>query len=404
MFRDPADLDVTFRFAEVSALLGNFESAVSALERMLLFNPDLPRVRLELGVLYFRLGSYALARTYLTRALESEDVPTEVQARVEVFLAEIDERLSPHQFSGSIYSGLRYQSNANSGPSSTAVRAAGVDAVLDSQFTRKSDGNVFVSGNVQYLFDTQTQEATVWETTGFFYVTEQEREDQVDLLLFALDVGPRASLPSDLVPGASVRPYLTTDQIWLGKSHFLQSVGIGVTVDKQYPGNASTEIDFRFRIRDFESNSANATATGQNGAETQLRIGGNYVPAERWTLGGFGQVRKQEAKKDKNGNIEYLLSVTAARNYVAPFALTDAPWTSSFTTSLAYTRYDVPDPLVDPGKTRREHEYRMNFLTAVPISNDWTIIGTLARTVQDANLANFRFRNNAATIGASWRF
>ena len=181
MFRDPADLDVTFRFAEVSALLGNFESAVSALERMLLFNPDLPRVRLELGVLYFRLGSYALARTYLTRALESEDVPTEVQARVEVFLAEIDERLSPHQFSGSIYSGLRYQSNANSGPSSTAVRAAGVDAVLDSQFTRKSDGNVFVSGNVQYLFDTQTQEATVWETNGFFYVTEQEREDQVDI-------------------------------------------------------------------------------------------------------------------------------------------------------------------------------------------------------------------------------
>ena len=63
MFRDPADLDVTFRYAEVSALLGNFEAAVSALERMLLFNPDLPRGRLELGVLYFRLGSFALART-----------------------------------------------------------------------------------------------------------------------------------------------------------------------------------------------------------------------------------------------------------------------------------------------------------------------------------------------------
>ena len=31
MFRDPADLEVTFRYAEVSALLGNFEAAVSAL-------------------------------------------------------------------------------------------------------------------------------------------------------------------------------------------------------------------------------------------------------------------------------------------------------------------------------------------------------------------------------------
>ena len=32
--------------------------AISALERMLLVNPDLPRVRLELAVLYYRLGSF----------------------------------------------------------------------------------------------------------------------------------------------------------------------------------------------------------------------------------------------------------------------------------------------------------------------------------------------------------
>lgn len=275
LFRDPADLDVTFRYAEVSALLGNFEAAVSALERMLLFNPDLPRVRLELGVLYFRLGSFALAPTYLTRALEAEEIPSEVQARVEVFLAEIDRRLSPHQFSGSIYSGLRYQTNANSGPSSTAVRANSLDATLSEQFTEKSDPNAFVSGNVRYLFDTQTQAGTVWETNGFFYATEQQDEDQVELVLFAVDAGPRAALPSDVLPGTFIRPYATADQIFLGDSHFLQSVGIGVTVTKAYPGNASTEVDFRFRLRDFDSSSANTTATGQNGSETQLRIGGN---------------------------------------------------------------------------------------------------------------------------------
>ena len=108
-------------------------------------------------------------------------------------------------------------------------------------------------------------------------------------------------------------------------SHFLQSVGVGVTVTKEYPGNASTEVDFRFRLRDFDSSSTNTTATGQNGSETQLRIGGNYMPAERWTLGGFGQIRKQEADEDKNQNIEYLASVTVARNYFAPFAMTEAP-------------------------------------------------------------------------------
>ena len=128
------------------------------------------------------------------------------------------------------------------------------------------------------------------------------------------------------------------------------------------------------------------------------------MPAERWTLGGFGQIRKQEADEDKNQNIEYLASVTVGRNYLAPFALTEAPWTSSLTASLGYTRFDQPDPLVDSGRARAEQEVRVDFLTAVPITDDWTIIGTLARTVQDANLPNFEFNNNAATIGASWRF
>src|SRR5947209_2205835 len=57
MLRNPANLDVTFAYADLSARLGDNEAAVAALERMLLFNPSLARVNLELGVLYFRMGS-----------------------------------------------------------------------------------------------------------------------------------------------------------------------------------------------------------------------------------------------------------------------------------------------------------------------------------------------------------
>ena len=157
LFQDPGNLDLTFRFAEVAVQVGNFEAAISALERMLLYNSNLPRVRLELGVgvLYYRLGSYALARAHLTRAIEGPDVPDVVRERVEVLLAEIEKRLSPSQLSGSIYGGWRYQPNANSGPGSTAVRAAGFDAALDGNFTSKADNNAFLSGTVRHIYDGQ---------------------------------------------------------------------------------------------------------------------------------------------------------------------------------------------------------------------------------------------------------
>ena len=62
MLRRPADLDVLFKFATIATKTGDYEGAISALERMLLVNPDLPRVRLELAVLYYRLGSFEVSK------------------------------------------------------------------------------------------------------------------------------------------------------------------------------------------------------------------------------------------------------------------------------------------------------------------------------------------------------
>ena len=51
MLKQPANLDVLFKFATLASQTGDLEGAISALERMLLIDANLPRVRLELGVL-----------------------------------------------------------------------------------------------------------------------------------------------------------------------------------------------------------------------------------------------------------------------------------------------------------------------------------------------------------------
>jgi hypothetical protein len=60
---------------------------------MLLFNPNLPRVQREIGALYYRTGSYDLARDYFERAAEGNP-PPEVRANVEQYLAEIEKSQS----------------------------------------------------------------------------------------------------------------------------------------------------------------------------------------------------------------------------------------------------------------------------------------------------------------------
>src|SRR5437588_7669813 len=107
--RDPGNLDVAFAYADAAAKLGDNEAAVSALERMLLFNPNLPRVQLELGALYFRLGSFDAAQGYFEKALAANP-PPDVKARVETYLAQIAQRSSPEHFGGLLFFGAQYQS------------------------------------------------------------------------------------------------------------------------------------------------------------------------------------------------------------------------------------------------------------------------------------------------------
>src|SRR5262245_59354723 len=89
---NPADPQVLARFASLAVQAGNLEGAISALERLLLVDGDLPDVKLELGVLYFRLGSFAAARGYLEGAKASPTASAPTVARASRYLGEIPQQ------------------------------------------------------------------------------------------------------------------------------------------------------------------------------------------------------------------------------------------------------------------------------------------------------------------------
>lgn len=89
--RRPTDLQALYRLANLAVQVGEYVDAISMLERMLLLAPELPRVRLELAVLYYHKGAYEAARFYVEAVLEGA-VPPEVRIRAEKLLEEIDRR------------------------------------------------------------------------------------------------------------------------------------------------------------------------------------------------------------------------------------------------------------------------------------------------------------------------
>ncbi len=414
MLADPSNLDKSFKYAELGIRIGDYEAAISALERMLLYNPDLPRVRLELGVLYFRLGSYAIARAYLTRAVVGDNVPDDVRARVAVFLDEIDSRLSNHRFSGSVFGGLRYQNNANAGPERAAISLAGApggQSTLDPQFTQKMDWNVFVSANFSHIYDPQVHSGDVLESNLLIYASQQKNQHQLDLVFSELTVGPRGQFLREFIENASWRPHVVASVVNLDGSPYYYSYGAGVDVDKQFTDRTNGSVTTSVVRKKYRADGGRLTARLQDGTETDVEFNVRHKALDNLlltTTAGYTNLDTSQPNpvtaNNPNGNTEFAFGIGAILTYASPDNVDTGPWTTSLTGTVLYSRYHSPDTTIDALKKRKDTELRASLLTSVPVNKDWSITTTLARTVVDSNFSNFTYTNWAASVGASMRF
>jgi tetratricopeptide (TPR) repeat protein len=89
MLAQPGNLELVMAYAGAATRAGDYEGAVAAYEGVLLTDPDQPRIKLELGILYFRLKSYEMSRSYLEAALKSTVLSAEVRRPAEQLLAKM---------------------------------------------------------------------------------------------------------------------------------------------------------------------------------------------------------------------------------------------------------------------------------------------------------------------------
>lgn len=403
MMADPSNLDKTFTFASAAIAVGDFEGAVGALERMLIINPNLPRVRLELGVLYYRLGSFEVARTYLATALQAKDMPPEVRQRAERVLAEIDRHRNPSKFSGSVMGGVRFQTNANASPSRGEVRVGGIDAVLTNQFRATSDFNVFAAANLAHLYDLGTQSGDAIDTRVALYGARQFKRTDVDLLYLALSTGPRLVVAPDSIEGLSVRPNVGVEFVALGGYREYVSFGGGVSVDKRIEkGLLSVALDWRRRR--YHDSTVRQLNGLRNGNEIALRVGidREILPWLAATA-GFGYTRFL-APQGFNAYGEWSFSAGLIATHDL-FGFVPGRATSlSLNAAYLLDDYSVPDVTIDPATTRKDREWRFSATMNVPVIDEISLVGQIGASLRSSSLPNYRYTNVYTMLGVALRF
>jgi tetratricopeptide (TPR) repeat protein len=88
-YHHPDDVGAALAYAEEAVKIGDYEAAIPPLERILMFNPALPEVRLEVGVLYYLLDSKDMAKKQLSLVVNDAKANESLKERAHSYLAKL---------------------------------------------------------------------------------------------------------------------------------------------------------------------------------------------------------------------------------------------------------------------------------------------------------------------------
>ncbi len=417
MLRNPANLDATFAYADVSSRLGDYEAAVSALERMLLFNPNLPRVQLELGALYFRMGSYDLARDYLAKAAAANP-PPEVRARIAEYMAQIEKATSRHHLSGYVFLGGQYQSDANVAPGSPLILSPIGAVLLNSQFLKQSSGSVFASGSLLYSYDLEDQRRNSIDVTAVGYLNRyfNSNVNRLDLDLLEVTGGPRVNFPNGGLLGsvfASVKPYVIVDEVGLGEAQYFAAFGTGLEYDETVWNDMLLKSVFEYRRKNFTNATDRPLSTGLNGNDKLVTFSANKPIAANAELNLEFDYLNQTTELPYYANSTYAVIGAYRMHYDAPFKITTYPWETSLYLGRAWSIYASPDPCCNTSNnpdttfstsSQLTQRWRFGLTEAIPVTSRIAIVAQLERDIVSSNLPIYAYSSNSILLGPQIRF
>lgn len=409
MFDDPTNVELTFRFAALATRLGDYEAAIGALERILYFNPRLPRVKLQLGTLYYKLGAYKMARSYFDAA-RAAGAPPAVRAEAERFVAALERREapspsnSPSTWSVFAQAGLRYQSNASQGPGGD-IRSFGQSVPINSSFAKQPDWNLFGLFGVNYIRNLQHGNEDAIEASALGYYARQLRLTQFDFGIIEGMVGPRFSLP---VQGGSVKVYGIGTAATLGQAPYFQGYGAGVSTRFLFDTRAIAwgEAAVEYRHRDFFDSARYPTSSEQTGGllTTYVRAQGAVAGRVQW----FTRLTFEQGRAAGEFDFNSYDRWAAELGFPITFSL---DWGGSAHEvvvtpfgGIAYYSFAQPNPAVDPFTTRKDHELRGGVMLDVQIDKNVGLRAQVQSSETMSTLPNFSMQNHSFTIGPTVRY
>lgn len=401
--RKPSDPPTVLRYAELAIKVGNLEGAISALERLLLVDGDQPRIKLELGVLYFRLGSYQAARGLLESARASSRANAETKARAGQFIAEIEEKTGKSQLTGQTLGAIRYSTNANSGPSG-AISSYGSATLPSPTVSGRPDFSVLAAVALQHRYDLGRQDGGALESDLSLLGARQFQVGEANVMLADLVVGPKTHPFGGWAEPVSVKPLFLGRFIAVHDLTTYWAWGMGAEVASPIGAGSRAALTVLGRRREFVNNADAPTNSDNSGNEATSNLELRSEISKSLSLSFNTNYTRYIAALVTESFAQTGFGTALNYRFTDPLGLNGMTWLATVSATLDHADYDQADASVNAGIIRRQTDYNLGLTLAVPLHETLTLVTQGSYSRRDASLSNFAYDSFTALAGISWRF
>ncbi len=399
VLRDPDNADLNYAYALTLIRQGDLLGALSTLERILLRNPNIPRVRLLYAIVLYRLNAVDEASREIDNVLKLQ-MDGGLRRELEYYRAEVSRAKQKTKFTAIVRFGWNYDSNRNAAPLTRGIVSSGAIVPVPGEVGTHSL-ETFAHLEVEHDLGFQRRHRLIGSVTGLYDLSL--RSDR--FTLGAVDV--RGGIALDFVPiEIRIQPHYR----W---AHLEDD-----TVFSAHGGSARLDWATKYGLHYFaffsgEYQVFNATAQSEisrfrTGAEYRGGAGARWTitPEHRLTLAAAG-IRKEA----REGFFDYTgVQVNLEHGWLlgrGMFLLTNVSWEGDW--------YDEADPNINATK-REDNILRVRAIFGVPFA---TLTGwsTAPRPLRDvgisfgfeytrafSNIDNYRYHNYRGMASLTKRF
>jgi tetratricopeptide (TPR) repeat protein len=404
VLEDPGNLEKNIAYAKALIEEGDVEGAIAVLERLVLLYPDRAELHVTLGQLYQRVGSDAAAAQAYGAALAASNTTPEVKAQAEALRDDALARTSASHFSGSLFAGLQYQTNANAGASHDLIMGDGnlVDRPHDDR--PKDDVSGVLGFNLNHVYDFGQQNGMALESRLAGFSQLYARNAKLDTLRAAGQVGLGFNpFPGDggffrLQPRANFE-VVSTNGEWLEGGG-----GPGLGAKFVFNDTLSLDLGYDAIYRNYDHVGALGETEDYTGFEHQGIATATWLVRPGTTLIGSLGGRAAGTREDFLDYKGLQSSVGVYQTYGSPISFLPYDWLAGLSFGYEARWYDSPDPSVDPDKSRMDNIFQVDAVNTIPLSEDWSLSQQLQYLRDDSNLRNYSYDNFTVAMSARWRF